>query len=210
MATTVIVVRHGQTRSNTTGFFMGWSDEDLDGVGYAQARRLSSRLASSPIASVYTSPLRRAVTTAAIIAEPHGVGLEVLDDLTEIHLGDWQGLHGDEIWQRWPDLRRQSLIDPSEITLPNGESFGQVTERTVRAFEKVVSTNQDRHALIVTHDIVVRVLAAYVLGVTNSIYRRLEIGNASVSVVRVANDSRQLVTLNDTSHLEGYVSGLAS
>jgi broad specificity phosphatase PhoE len=180
---------------------MGWSDEDLNEVGYTQARSLSSRLASLPITSVYTSPLRRAYTTAAILAEPHKLELKFSDHLTEIRLGDWQGLHMDEIKRRWPELWQQSRIDPSELTMPNGESFGQVTERAVRAFEMIVEANQGKLVAIVTHDVIIRVLAAYILGVSNSIYRRFEINNTSLSVIGVANDNSRLITLNDTSHL---------
>ena len=107
MTATVILVRHGQTNSNVTGFFMGWSDEDLNEIGYTQARRLASRLANLPIASVYTSPLRRAYATAAILAESHKLELKVLDDLIEIQLGDWQGLYANEIKRRWPELWQQ-------------------------------------------------------------------------------------------------------
>ena len=202
MTTTVLLVRHGQTDSNVTGFYTGCSDEDLNETGYTQARSLSSRLASLPIASVYTSPLQRTYTTVAILAKPHGIGLEVLDDLIEIRLGDWQGLHMDEIRQRWAELWQQSRIDPSEVTMPNGESFKQVTERAVRAFETIAAANQDKQAVIVTHDAVIRVLIAHVLGASNSIYRRFEINNASLSVIRVIDGNARLIRLNDTSHLE--------
>ena len=181
---------------------MGWSDEDLDDIGYTQAHRLSARLASQPITSVYTSPLRRTCTTATMLAEPHNLELSVLNNLIEIQLGDWQGLHMDEIRQRWPELWQQSRIDPSDITMPNGESFQQVTERAIQAFETIVAANRDRQTLIVTHDIIIRLLAAHVLRVSNSIYRRLEINNASLSVIRVINGNVQLITLNDISHLE--------
>ena len=202
MTTTVLLVRHGQTESNITGFFMGWSNEDLSDLGYAQAQRLSSRLASLPTASVYTSPLKRAYNTALILAKPHNLEPKVLDDLIEIRLGDWQGLHRDEISQRWPELWQQSRIDPSEVTLPNGESFQQVTDRAVRAFEMIVADNQDKQAVMVTHEVVIRVLVAHVLGTSNSIYRRFEVGNASLSIIRVSDGKARLVTLNDSSHLD--------
>jgi len=204
MTTTVLLVRHGQTESNVTGYYMGWSDEDLDDVGYAQVRSLSSRLAGLPIASVYTSPLRRACTTAEILAKPHDLELQVMDDLIEIHLGDWQGLHMDEIKQRWPELWHQSRVDPSGITMPNGESLAQVTERALRAFETIVAANQGKHAVMVTHDAIVRVLAAHVMGVPNSIYRKLEIYNASLSIIRVQDGNAWLITLNDTAHCEAW------
>lgn len=202
MSTTVLLVRHGQTKSNITGYFMGWSNEDISDLGYAQVRSLSSRLAEFPIATIYTSPLKRAMNTARILAEPHKLELNVLDDLTEIGLGDWQGLHRDEVSQKWPEIWRQSRIDPSVVTFPNGENFQQLTERAVRAFNRIVADNTNRHTLAVTHDAVIRVLAAHVLGTSNSIYRHMEINNASLSVIRVEDDRMRLVTLNDTAHLD--------
>jgi broad specificity phosphatase PhoE len=203
MITTVFLVRHGQTTANVTGLYSGRSDEGLNEVGFAQAHRLSTRLSSLPINSVYSSPLPRAHTTAKILAEPHGLDVKVLDDLIEIDLGDWQGLYEDEVKQRWPDLWKQSRVDPSGIGFPKGESFSQVAERAVRAFETVLATSEGAQVVIVTHDIVVRMVAAHILGVPHSIYRRLDIGNASLSAVRSVDGTRQLVTLNDTSHLEG-------
>jgi len=202
MTTTVLLARHGQTESNVSGFYMGRSNEDLNDVGYAQVRSLSSRLAGMPIASVYTSPIQRAYITAMILAKPHNLEVKVLDDLIEIQLGDWQGLHLNEISQRWPELWQQWRADPSESTIPNGESFKQVTERAIQAFEAVVAAEQGRQAVIVTHEIVIKVLVAHVLGVPNSIYRRFEINNASLSMVRLINGKTRLIMLNDTSHLE--------
>ena len=203
MTTPVFLVRHGQTESNVTGFYMGWSDEDLNEVGYIQVRRLASRLAGLPITLVYTSPLRRAYTTAAILAEPHRLEPKALDDLIKIHLGDWQGLHMDEIKRRWAELWRKWRVDPSNLTLPNGESLSEVTERTISAFARIVGTNRGKQVVIVSHDVVVKVLVAHVLGVSNRIYRRFDISNASLSVIQVIKGSPRLAMLNDMSHLEG-------
>jgi broad specificity phosphatase PhoE len=181
---------------------MGWSNEDLDEVGYDQARKLSARLAGLPIALVYTSPLKRAHATASIIAKPHGLEVKPLEDLIEIKLGDWQGLHESEIKKRWPELWRQSQVDPSGLAMPNGESFGQVAERAVRAFESVVADNRGKQVVMVTHDIVVRILVACVIGVPYSIYRRIKANNASLSVVWVNKGAKRLATLNDTAHFE--------
>ena len=202
MTATVLLVRHGQTSSNTTGFFMGWSDEDLNEVGYAQVQALSSRLANLPVSSIYTSPLRRTYNTAAILAKPHKLELKVIDELIEIQAGDWQGLHTDEIKQRWPELWQQSRTDVSNVTLPNGESFGQVRERAVRAFDTILAANHDRQVAIVSHEVVIKVIVAHALGATNSIYRRFEVRNASLSEIQITDDNARLVTLNDVSHLE--------
>ena len=200
--TSILLIRHGQTKSNITGFYMGRSNEDLTEVGYTQARHLSSRLASLPIVSVYTSQLRRTYATASILAEPHRLEPKVLDDLTEIHLGDWQGLHMDEIARRWSEVWRQWRADPSEITVPNGESFTEVTERVLQVFQRIVEANRDKQSAIVAHEVIVKVLVAHALGAPNSIYRGFEVSNASLSMVRINNNRLQLIKLNDTSHLE--------
>jgi len=202
MSTTILLVRHGQTDSNISNFYMGWSSEDLNEAGYNQASRLSSRLSSLPLRSVHTSPLRRAHTTAAILAEPHGLKPAVMDDLIEVNLGDWQGLYPTEIEQRWPEVWRQWRSDPSSVTVPGGESLTQVTERAIRALHRIVASDQGEIMAIVTHEVIIKVLVAYVLGSPNYIYRRFDINNASLSVVRIAGDQRWLAGLNDMSHLE--------
>ncbi|MEA3253427.1 MAG: histidine phosphatase family protein [Chloroflexota bacterium] len=202
MTTTVLLVRHGRTSSNVSGFYMGWSEEDLDETGYEQARCLSARLAEWSISSVYSSPLQRARSTAGILAEPHGIEPELLEDLIELGLGDWQGLHAEEIKRRWPEIWQQSRIDPSELTMPHGESFRQARERAVRALEQVLEASRGKQVVVVTHEAIVKVLVAHVLGAPNSIYRRFAIDNASLSVVRVLDGKLRLITLNDTAHLQ--------
>jgi probable phosphoglycerate mutase len=205
MTTVVHLVRHGQTESNVTGYFMGASNEDISELGYRQVRSLARRLAALSVSAVYTSPLQRTLNTAKVLAGSFGVEPQVNGYLIEIGLGDWQGLHRDEIQERWPELWKQSRVDPSHITLPGGESFQQVRERAADAFEQIVAGHQDGLVIIVSHDAVIRMLVAHVLGAPTSVYRRLEIGNASLSTVKVEDGRARLALLNDTSHLDGTV-----
>jgi broad specificity phosphatase PhoE len=96
---------------------------------------------------------------------------------------------------------KQSRIDPSGLTWPNGESFAQTAERGVRSFNSIIEANQGQLVAAVTHDIIVRIIATYVLGASYSIYRRLEAGNTSITKIAVIDNKKRLITLNDTSHL---------
>ncbi len=203
MTTVVYLSRHGETRSNVTGYFMGWSDEDISALGHAQAASLAQRLSRLPVTAVYTSPLKRAHSTALSLARPHQLEPLALDDLIEIGLGDWQGLHRDEIKRRWPELWRQSREDPTGISLPGGESYQQVRERAGRVFERVVAEHQEQQVIMVSHDAVIRMFVVHVLGAATSIYRRFEISNASLSTVKMQDGQIRLTLLNDTSHLNG-------
>jgi bisphosphoglycerate-dependent phosphoglycerate mutase len=73
MKTRVFLIRHGATELANEDRFAGTTDVSLSAVGREQARRLSRRLAHAGVAAAYSSPLGRAIETAAILAEPHGL-----------------------------------------------------------------------------------------------------------------------------------------
>ena len=202
MNTTLLLVRHAQTASNVNGRYMGWIDEDLSEEGLRQAQRLSRRLSRWPIAAVFCSPLIRAARTAEILALPHGLPLQKLEELGEIRMGAWEGLFAPEIKAKFPQLWRTWRADPSAIHIPGGESLTQVRERSILALENIVLHNQGRQVVAVTHDVVARILVAHCLNVSTSIYRRLEVANTSLTVIQRTNDGYRLRLLNDTAHLE--------
>ena len=201
MTTTILLARHGQTDSNVNGYYMGWSNEDLNQEGYAQAQKLAAHLADTPIDAIYSSPLKRAYNTALIIAEPHRLKIEVAQDLTEMKFGDWESLHIDDIARGWPELWKEWRSDPTNVAMPNGESFKQAVERVTRAFEKIAVANVDKTVLIATHEIGIKLVAIYALGAPLNVYRRFDVFNASLSIVHVKDGKARLITLNDTSHL---------
>lgn len=202
MIKTVMLVRHGQTKSNVTNYFSGRSEEDLDEVGYAQAHCLSSRLSSLSLDGIYASPLKRTLTTAKILAEPHGLKVDVLEDLIELGIGDLSGHYVDQIVSKWPELWQEYLTDPTDVTFPNGESFRQVIERAIRVFNTLTSNENHKLIVVVSHEAIIKVLVAHILGVSNNIYRRFTITNASLTEIKFAKDACRIVSLNDTSHIK--------
>ena len=201
MPSDIFLVRHGRTHSNVTLSQMGRSGEDLDSEGLIQAQKISDRLASFPIASIYSSPLQRALSTAGKIAASPNLKVQVLEDLTEIEFGEWQGLNVGDIETRWPDLWKQWRRDPSQMKVPGGESFEHVASRVSRALGTVMAQNPEANSLIVTHEIVIKMVIIQVLEAPLSIYRHFVVGNASLSLVRVHHNLPQVITVNDQFHL---------
>lgn len=201
MNTTLLLVRHAQTMSNTNGRYMGWIDEDLTEEGVRQAEHLSIRLSRRPIAAVFSSPLKRAFRTAEMIALPHGLPVETLEELGEIRMGDWEGRFAHEIAAEFPELWRTWRSDPSTIQMPGGESLVEVRRRAIQALDRILLHNQGRQVVAVTHDVIARILVAHCLNVSISIYRRLEVANASLTMIEAINDTYRLRFLNDTAHL---------
>ncbi len=91
----------------------------------------------------------------------------------------------------------QNPEDRSEVLNPLFEAAEVISNilRNQRGLKKRIKT------AIGSNDVIIRVLAAYILGVSNGIYRRFEINSTSLSVIGVANNNSRLITLNDTSHL---------
>jgi broad specificity phosphatase PhoE len=203
MPTDILLVRHGQTKSNLTRLYMGRSEEDLDDAGLAQVRRLASRLAGPPINAVYSSPLQRAMATARILAEPHRLKVRSLDDLLEINFGEWQGLYLEDIRRGWPKIWEGWKKDPSQEAVPGGERFSQVAKRAVRALNTITSENPNSRVLLVSHEIIIKIMIMWSLRTSYNIYRQFVISNASLSLIQVRGNWFQVVTVNDHSHLEG-------
>src|SRR4051812_37844702 len=95
---TLYLIRHAEPE--ILGTFLGQSDPPLSGQGHRQAQSALSQLQCE---SVYVSPLRRALQTAAYLPAAE---LMVLPQLQEIGFGKWTGKTWDEIEVLWPEIAR--------------------------------------------------------------------------------------------------------
>jgi broad specificity phosphatase PhoE len=125
--------------------------------------QVARRLTGEPIAAIYSSPQRRAIEGAHLIAQPHARSCEIVAGLREINFGDFEGLTYDEIATRYPDLYRQWMETPTEVQFPNGESFAEMRIRVFSAFAEIQQRNDGRTFAIVTHCGVIRIVIAQAL-----------------------------------------------
>lgn len=142
-ATTLLLVRHGQTDSNIRGLLHGQVDVPLTPLGSAQARAIAARLGHEEgIAALYCSPLERAHHTATIIGGVTGHTPIVHPGLLEISFGEAEGLSVDETWVRYPHLQPLDDDDGSaDLQWPGGESRHGFNARV----RETVSGREDRH-----------------------------------------------------------------
>src|SRR5262245_16839293 len=112
MTTRIFLVRHGETTLSAEDRFAGSTDVPLGPMGWLQAERLADRLALTPIAAAYCSPMKRTVRTASIVAAPHRLDVVACDDLREIDHGRWEGLRRSDVEARFPAEYSQWQHDP--------------------------------------------------------------------------------------------------
>jgi broad specificity phosphatase PhoE len=161
--TTVHLVRHGETDWNRERRFQGHADIPLNEAGLEQARVLAASLDGERFSAVYTSPLRRAVQTAEILAARLGVAAREHEALKEVDVGSWSGYTVPEIQARFPEGFAR-WVDWRTTGWEDGEHYEQFSRRVVGGVLEVAERHAGGRLLAVTHGGPIRALLAAARG----------------------------------------------
>lgn len=204
----LVLVRHGATSANISQPY--WlqgkgRDEPLAALGREQAEQVRDLLRRWPVAAVVSSPLRRAVETAEIVAAGHRLPVRVIDRLHEGDVGRWEGRTWEEIRATEPEDYERFVAAPEVHGYPGGENFRQVLDRVWPVLLALFEDYPGQTIVVVGHQITHRAFLGEVLGLSARRARRLKMNNGGVSVVRRDGEQQPFVqTLNYTGHLEGW------
>ena len=185
--TTILLARHGETDWNREGRFQGHADPPLNRTGRAQAVDLSVALMAEQLAAVYSSPLRRALETAEVLAASHGLEPVPVDDLREVDVGSWSGLTRAEVEEHFPAQFTRWLNYGQGWE--DGETYEEMGRRAVDALLRLAAAHDGERVLAVTHGGPIRAAFAFADGTTHAEARRLgpRIGNTFVAELAVAD-----------------------
>lgn len=159
MSTRLVFVRHGQTDFNRDRRLQGQIDIPLNNVGRRQAAELARSVLQEAPDVIVASPLARAHDTALAVSEV--CDLEVTTDpaFIERGFGVWEGLHDDEIKQRWPEQHARLRAHLPVVGL-GVEDRPEVGTRVADAARALLAEHEDRTIMVVAHG------AAITLGIT--------------------------------------------
>ncbi|MEV8639164.1 bifunctional RNase H/acid phosphatase [Streptosporangium sp. NPDC051023] len=202
-ATSLLLLRHGETPLSVERRFSGLGDPELSANGVAQAEAAAARLSREPygIQAIVSSPLKRARVTAEIVAARLGLEVVVEEDLRETDFGDWEGHTFTEIQRRWPDELAAWLADPSAAP-PGGESFEVAARRVQVIGDQLVERYEGRTVLVVSHVTPIKMLMRSALLAPLAALYRMHLDLAALSLIEYYSDGPAVVkAFNDTSHL---------
>ena len=172
METTIFLVRHGETVDNARQIMQGQTQGELNQRGREQAEQVSRRLASEPLDAIVASDLHRAIQTAEVIAEPHGLPVVTTPLLRE---RDWGSFTGRFI----PDLRNE--VWPDDI-----ESEEALLERARSFLINMTATYPGKRVVAVGHGIINKaVLAVYAQCTMREVQRMM---NAEVRILTMSSE----------------------
>jgi phosphoserine phosphatase len=200
--TTLILVRHGHVEGINPERFRGRRNVSLTAEGLRQARATSQYIASHwHPRMVYTSPLWRCVQTGREIATACASDITPLDDLNDLHYGEWQWRTQAEVREKWPELLDRWLSMPHLVRFPKGESLQDLIARVSNVIRLVLEQHPKGAVVAVGHDSGIRAMLLQLLDQPISAYWRLTQDPAAVSEVEVLPHGATAIRINEIHHL---------
>lgn len=160
-------IRHGETDFNHKGLWMGCTDIELNHNGKQQAFEAAKDLSHKKIDIIFTSPLKRAHTTAELIAngQAQKPPIIVLNDLREREFGVLEG------------TPRTQPLDDDFDNIQGVEKKEALIKRLSSVLLDIQKEAEDKNVLIVSHGGVFHCLSHDMGYISNPPCYEKQIGN---------------------------------
>ena len=196
-ATTILLVRHGQTPTTGQSLPGRAKGLHLSDVGQRQAADVALRLAEFPrIDAIYASPLERTRETAAPLAKTLKQKVVVDKGLIECDFGDWTGAKLTDLMKKpeWSTVQRA----PSTFRFPNGESFTEMQVRITTALDSIRLRHPGGVVVCFSHADPIKAALAHAMGTHLDLFQRIVVSTCSVSALAYGSSSPIVLTVNST------------
>ena len=180
MVKIVHLVRHGH-HPLLAGILCGRiGGVELDELGCRQMSVCAGNLFPPPTA-IQSSPQRRALQSASILAGHFGLAVEIVAAIDELDVGDWTGrsfddLNKDPDWHQWNSRRGSNCP-------PNGESMQCLQRRVVLHLEQLRGDAADGTIVIVSHAEPIRAAILHYTNIPLDHFLAVTVDPASVSTL---------------------------
>jgi len=202
----VTVVRHAESLGNAGMLTEVDPDPLLSPVGIEQARLAAERLAGEGVTHIWSSPFRRAIHTASLVAEATGLAVRLEPDMVEHYifndLEGYGGRTGDELKREFDCVRVPDGMDGA-WTPVFPESWEQLLLRTRRVAERALElgcAEDSVHLVVFGHGASSKGLLSALIG--EAIARDAGFVNVGMSRVRLDDALPGVpIFINDATHL---------
>lgn len=195
--TRLYIVRHGQTEYNAKKMWIGRTDAPLDETGTQQARKIAAKLVDVEFEAIYTSPMSRAINTAAPIAENRkNINLIMNYGLSERDFGEWECKTREEIAEENSEMFNRESDRWFYEEAPGGESMEQVYKRSAQTVDKITEQHSRGNVLLVTHHLTAKCMIAHLLGLPPLSCDKFFVDNAGIALIEYSDGQGMLRGLN--------------
>jgi broad specificity phosphatase PhoE len=193
----LLLIRHGENDYVKTSKMAGRIPGiHLNEHGRKQAQALGEALKNFPITAIYSSPLERALETAAPIAEARKLEINQEPDLMDTNIGKWEG----KSWKVLSLTKAWKIVQnaPSRFRFPEGESFAEAQLRYANVLERIVKKHHKPKDIIavIFHADPIKLAISHFLGLPLDHFQRLSCNTGSLTMLHVSEAGANLVKLN--------------
>lgn len=200
----LILVRHGEPERGLPE--AEHCDPWLSALGRAQARCMADALVAETVDAVHSSPLRRAVETAAPLCADRGIEPHLAHGLAEFDAGCSQYLFFDDLKTAGDPRYKQCMA--GDLTAWETD-FDTFRATVVHAVGEIAGAHPGGRVLLSTHGGVINTLLGAILELDRMWFFHPDHGG--ISRVAVNHKGRmRIVTVNERAHLDAVAAVLAS
>ena len=207
LATTVLLIRHGQSRGNAERRFGGHTATPLSARGRNQAQTTARTLKSESITAIYSSDLARAMETAQPLAKLTGLAINGTSAFRERSVGVMEGLTFEDAAQQHPEQYAALLRRDFEYVLSGGESYRQLLDRARQKLDEIIEENRGGRIAVFSHTGTICILALHLMGALDAPELKpvwISSANCGIARFELRNDGFvRVLSINDTNHLSG-------
>ncbi len=208
----LILVRHGESKSNEDNRFTGQGDVPLSELGKRQAENLKGYLLKRfTIDRIYSSSLTRAYDTVKPTADALRLPITKVSDLKEIDGGEWEERKIEDLERLYPVEYKLWRENVGLARCTGGESMADVRKRALAALRKIAEENEEKTVLIGTHAGVLRTLECYFKNIPYEEMKNVPWqANTSVNVLEYREGEFKILDMGITEHLGELVTRLSA
>ena len=201
--TKFIIVRHGQSKSNESGYLAGVTDVPLSSLGEKQAKAVSQYILNKyKIDAIYSSPLERACNTVKGVADALDLPIIKEDNLIELDFGELEGLTLEQIKNNFDNDYGKWANDPGVYVPKGGESMTHLQARVVESLKEIAKKEDGKTVLIGSHSSVIRALQCYIQGLPLEKMKNTPwVVNASLAEINFDGESFYIIKYGYDGHL---------
>lgn len=192
----LILIRHGlpervETQDGTP------ADPPLSETGHEQARRMADWLADTTIDFLYSSPMQRALETAAPLSQSKALTPQLRDGVAEYDRKASHYIPVEELkkldYDRWQRLMRGEM---------GGVNFTQFCADVISTLNEIIAGHRGQTVAVTCHGGVINAWTAHVMGMEPRMFFNPNYTSIS-RYMAASSGERSIITINEHTHLKG-------
>jgi broad specificity phosphatase PhoE len=196
--TTLYLLRHAEVEESYHRIFGGQIDMNLSARGQEQAIALADYFKDQTFDALYASPMKRVQQTLQPLVASGKYQPIVLNDLREVHFGDWTGLNFDQVMAKFNLSAYEWLRLLETGGIPNAENGKTFRARIEPCVERILRDHSGKTVAVACHGGVIRMILSILMDLPLSKMALFEVEYASVTRVIFHPQKTELQLLNFT------------